>query len=104
MVVAVADQRPADPLHAGQRVEDNWTALFKPGERIRLRLINASAMNFFDVSIPGLDLTVVQADGQNVRPVKPEKWSGKSVDGVVGGIMALRGVLDNRNLPYVYND
>jgi phage terminase large subunit-like protein len=39
---------------------------------------------------------------QNVRPVKPDRWSGKSVDGVVGGIMALRGVLDNRNHQYVY--
>lgn len=70
----------------GQRVEDNWTALFKPGERIRLRLINASAMNFFDVSIPGLDLTVVQADGQNVRPVKVRELrmgNGETYDVIV---------------------
>lgn len=70
----------------GQRVEDNWTALFKPGERIRLRLINASAMNFFDVSVPGLDLTVVQADGQNVRPVKVRELrmgNGETYDVIV---------------------
>lgn len=47
----------------------NWTGLFKPGERVRLRLINSSAMTFFDVRIPGLKMTVVQADGQNVVPV-----------------------------------
>jgi CopA family copper-resistance protein len=47
----------------------NWTALFQPGERVRLRLINGSAMTYFDVRIPGLAMTVVQADGQNVEPV-----------------------------------
>jgi CopA family copper-resistance protein len=53
----------------GHGPEDNWTALFRPGERVRLRLINASAMTNFNVRIPGLKLTVVQADGLNVRPV-----------------------------------
>jgi FtsP/CotA-like multicopper oxidase with cupredoxin domain len=47
----------------------NWTALFQRGERIRLRFINGSSMSFFDVRIPGLDLTVVAADGQDVEPV-----------------------------------
>lgn len=47
----------------------NWTELFQPGERVRLRFINSSAMTFFDVRIPGLKMTVVQADGQNVKPV-----------------------------------
>lgn len=47
----------------------NWTALFRPGERVRLRLINAAAMTFFDVSIPGLTMKVVAADGRNVEPV-----------------------------------
>ncbi|WOB10913.1 copper resistance system multicopper oxidase [Piscinibacter gummiphilus] len=73
-------------LMQGQRVEDNWTALFAPGERIRLRLINASAMNFFDVSIPGLELTVVQADGQNVRPVRVRELrmgNGETYDVIV---------------------
>ena len=53
----------------GHGPRDNWTALFAPGERVRLRLINAAAMTHFDVRVPGLKLTVVQADGQNVRPV-----------------------------------
>lgn len=47
----------------------NWTGLFRPGEKVRLRLINSGAMSFFDVRIPGLKLTVVQADGQDVDPV-----------------------------------
>lgn len=47
----------------------NWTGLFAPGERIRLRLINAGAASYFDVRIPGLEMTVVQADGQNIQPV-----------------------------------
>ncbi len=47
----------------------NWTALFKPGEKVRLRFINSGAMTFFDVRIPGLKMTVVQTDGQDVEPV-----------------------------------
>ena len=47
----------------------NWTGLFRPGEKLRLRFINSGAMTFFDVRIPGLKMTVVQADGQNVDPV-----------------------------------
>lgn len=47
----------------------NWTGLFRQGEKIRLRFINGSAMTYFDVRIPGLKMTVVAADGQNVRPV-----------------------------------
>lgn len=48
----------------------NWTGLFQPGETVRLRLINASAMTFFDIRIPGLDMTVVAMDGQPVKPVR----------------------------------
>ncbi len=47
----------------------NWTGLFRPGEKVRLRLINGAAMTFFDVRIPGLRMTVVQTDGQDVEPV-----------------------------------
>jgi FtsP/CotA-like multicopper oxidase with cupredoxin domain len=47
----------------------NWTGLFTPGEKVRLRLINGSAMSYFDVRIPGLKLTVVAADGLPVKPV-----------------------------------
>ncbi len=53
----------------GHGPNDNWTGLFKPGERVRLRFVNAGAMTIFNVRIPGLKLSVVQADGQNVRPV-----------------------------------
>jgi len=53
----------------GQAPDADWTGLFRPGERIRLRLINGSAMSYFDFRIPGLKLTVVAADGQNIEPV-----------------------------------
>lgn len=58
----------------GKGSQDNWTALFKPGERVRLRIINASAMTIFDLRIPGLPMTVVAADGQNVVPVKVDEF------------------------------
>ncbi len=48
---------------------DNWTALFAAGERVRLRIVNAAAQTNFNVRIPDLPMTVVQADGQNVRPI-----------------------------------
>ena len=53
---------------------DNWTGLFKAGERVRLRIINAAAQTNFNVRIPDLPMTVVQADGQNVRPVKVDEF------------------------------
>ncbi len=52
----------------------NWTALFKPGERVRLRFINGSAMSIFDVRIPGLAMTVIQADGNDVVPVTVDQF------------------------------
>ncbi|MGE0392885.1 MAG: copper resistance system multicopper oxidase, partial [Vicinamibacterales bacterium] len=52
----------------------NWTGLFTPGERVRLRFINASAMTYFDVRIPGLRMTVVAADGLPVRPVDVDEF------------------------------
>ena len=52
----------------------NWVGLFRPGERVRLRFINASGMTFYDVRIPGLTMTVVQADGQNVQPVVVDEF------------------------------
>ena len=52
----------------------NWTGLFKPGERVRLRFINSAAQTFFNVRIPGLPLTIVQADGQNVHPVTVDEF------------------------------
>ncbi len=56
-------------LMNGLSTEGNWTGLFRKGERIRLRFIDAGAMTIFDVRIPGLKMTVVQADGQNIQPV-----------------------------------
>ncbi|MFC4237938.1 copper resistance system multicopper oxidase [Thalassospira xianhensis] len=58
----------------GMSPEQNWTGLFKPDERVRLRFINASAMTYFDVRIPGLEMTVVQADGNNVQPVTVDEF------------------------------
>lgn len=58
----------------GKASAGNWTGLFKPGERVRLRIINASAMTLFDVKIPGLEMTVVSADGQPVQPVTTDEF------------------------------
>lgn len=58
----------------GHGPKDNWTALFKPGERIRLRIVNASAMTTFNIRIPGLKLSIVQSDGLNVRPVTVDEF------------------------------
>ena len=52
----------------------NWTGLCRPGERVRLRFIDAAAMTFYDVRIPGLKMTVVQVDGQNVQPVVVDEF------------------------------
>ncbi len=58
----------------GQAPDGGWTGLFKPGERLRLRFINGSAMTYFDVRIPGLKMTVVAADGQHVKPVAVDEF------------------------------
>ncbi len=58
----------------GYGPQDNWTALFRLGERVRLRVINASAMSTFNFRIPGLTMTVVQADGVAVRPVAVDEF------------------------------
>ncbi|AXK73240.1 copper resistance system multicopper oxidase [Lysobacter sp. TY2-98] len=52
----------------------NWTGLFAPGEKVRLRFINGSSMTYFDVRIPGLDMTVVAVDGQYVHPVTVDEF------------------------------
>lgn len=61
-------------LMNGTTPAGNWTALFRKGERVRLRFINGSSMSFFDVRIPGLKLTVVAADGQDVEPVTVDEF------------------------------
>ncbi len=58
----------------GHGPQENWTGLFRPGERVRLRVINASAMSIFNLRIPGLAMTVVNADGANVRPVETDEF------------------------------
>ncbi|WP_353143032.1 copper resistance system multicopper oxidase [Acinetobacter pragensis] len=58
----------------GKTPEQNWTGMFKPNEKVRLRFINASAMSFFDVRIPNLKMTVVSADGQPVKPVPVDEF------------------------------
>ena len=70
----------------GHGAGDNWTGLFISGERVRLRFINAAAMTVFDVRIPGLSLSVVAADGQDVRPVAVEEFQispGETYDVIV---------------------
>ncbi|WP_422776286.1 copper resistance system multicopper oxidase [Pseudomonas mediterranea] len=61
-------------LMNGQAPDMNWTGLFKPDERIRLRFINGSSMTYFDVRIPGLKMTVVASDGQYVNPVAVDEF------------------------------
>lgn len=61
-------------LMNGQAPDGNWTGIFKPGEKLRLRFINGSAMSYFDVRIPGLKMTVVAADGQHVKPVSVDEF------------------------------
>ena len=61
-------------LANGHAPSDGLEYLFKPGERVRLRVINGSAMSFFNLRIPGARMTVVQADGKNVRPVEVDEF------------------------------
>ena len=60
-------------LMNGMAPESNWTGLFRPGERVRLRFVNAGAATYFDVRIPGLPMTVVQVSGQHVQPVETDE-------------------------------
>ncbi len=61
-------------LMNGTTALGNWTGIFRSGEKVRLRVINGSAMTHFDVRIPGLKMTVVAADGQYVRPVTVDEF------------------------------
>jgi CopA family copper-resistance protein len=60
-------------LMNGLAPDDGWRGLFEPGERVRLRFVNASAASYFDVRIPGLPMRIVQADGMNVAPVEVDE-------------------------------
>jgi len=61
-------------LTNGVTPDKGWVGLFNKGEKVRLRFINGSAMTFFDVRIPGLRMTVVASDGQNVEPVSIDEF------------------------------
>ena len=73
-------------LMNGTTPSGNWHGLFRQGERVRLRFINASGNTFYDVRIPGLELTVVQVDGTNIEPVTVDEFrfgSGETYDVLV---------------------
>jgi L-ascorbate oxidase len=74
MPTDIADVSGYTFLMNGKAPQTNWTALFEKGERIRLRFINGSAMSYFDVRIPGLEMTLVQSDGNNVQPVTVDEF------------------------------
>ena len=80
-------------LMNGSAPEANWTGLFKPGERVRLRFINGAGNTFYDVRIPGLKMTVVQSDGLPVEPVTVDEFRfgpGETYDVIV----------EPRDMPY----
>ena len=73
-------------LMNGHAPAANWTGLFQPGERVRLRFVNGGAASYFDVRILGLKMTVVAADGQYVHPVTVDEFrigSGETFDAIV---------------------
>lgn len=63
-----------DFLINGHATADNWNGVFKPGERVRLRIVNASAMSIFNVRMPGLPMIIVQADGLHVQPLEVDEF------------------------------
>lgn len=74
MKADIEDVQGFTGLINGMGPEQNWTGLFEKGDRVRLRFINSSAMTYFDIRIPGLEMTVVQADGNNVQPVTVDEF------------------------------
>lgn len=70
----------------GRGAQDNWTGLFTPGEAVRLRFINAAGMSLFNLRIPGMPLTIIAADGQDVQPVTVDEFQiapGETYDVIV---------------------
>ncbi|WP_423193594.1 copper resistance system multicopper oxidase [Cupriavidus sp. H18C2] len=61
-------------LTNGTTPAGNWTGLFTPGDKVRLRFINGAGNTFYDVRIPGLKLRVFQVDGQNIDPVTVDEF------------------------------
>ncbi|WP_416900284.1 MAG: copper resistance system multicopper oxidase [Minwuia sp.] len=74
MPTDIEDLQGFTPLINGRSPDQNWTGLFRAGEKVRLRFINSSAMTYFDIRIPGLKMTVVQNDGNNVQPVEVDEF------------------------------
>ncbi len=60
-------------LMNGRAADENPTLIAQPGQRVRLRIVNAATMTYYDFRIPGLPMTVVQADGQNIKPVETDE-------------------------------
>lgn len=71
---AVQSREALRYLVNGMAPERNWTGIYKAGEKIRLRFINGAATTVFDVRIPGLKLTVIAADGQDIHPVTVDEF------------------------------
>lgn len=67
----LSDVTNYDFLINGQK---NWSAIFKKGEKIKLRFINAAAMTIYDVSIPGLTMKFIEADGQSIKPILADEF------------------------------
>lgn len=75
----------------GSTSSDNWTGLFSPGERVRLRFINGAGNSIYDVRIPGLPMTLVQADGIDVQPIVIDEFRfgpGETYDVIIEPIEA----------------
>jgi CopA family copper-resistance protein len=73
-------------LMNGTPPASNWTCLFRPGERVRLRFIGSGSQTFFDVRMPGLPMTVVHVDGQDVEPIAVDEFRigpGETYDVIV---------------------
>ena len=73
-------------LANGTTPAGNWTGLFRPGERVRLRMVNGAGNTFYDVRIPGLKLKVVHVDGVDVEPVTVDEFRfgpGETIDVLV---------------------
>ena len=73
-------------LMNGTTPAGNWTSIFTPGERVRLRFINSSSNTIYDVRIPHLEMSIVQTDGVNVQPVTVDEFrfgAGETYDVIV---------------------
>jgi CopA family copper-resistance protein len=70
----IADVSGYTLLANGQPTQAKPSLAFTPGQRVRLRFINGSAMSFMDVRIPGVTMTIVAADGRPVQPVQVDEF------------------------------